>query len=216
MKLQDFLMLQLFAEGEESETEGSEGSGTGGAHENEGDSGNGEVSFDDFLKTGKNQDEFDRRVQAAINTALANEKSKWEKKNDEKLTEADRLSKMSAEEKQQYEMQKLQKELADMKRQNALSDMAKTARKMLAGEGINISDELLANLVCEDAVKTKESVEAFSKMFKDAVEIAVKAKLKGEPPKRGTGSGITKKQILDIKDPLQRQEMIAKHIELFQ
>lgn len=215
MKLKEFLNLQLFSESEGSGSDDS-GNGTGGDNGNGNDGGNGELGFDDFLKTGENQAEFDRRVQKAINTALANEKSKLERLNDEKLTEAEKLSKMTAEQKQQYEMQKLQKELADMKRQNALSDMAKTARKMLSEEDINISDELLVNLVCEDAEKTKGSVEAFAKMFKNAVEVAVKAKLKGEPPKRGTGSGITKKQILDIKDPVQRQEMIAKHIDLFQ
>ena len=38
-----------------------------------------------------------------------------------------------------------------------------------------------------DAEKTKAAVDAFGKAFKDAVESAVKEKLKGNPPKKGEG-----------------------------
>ena len=44
------------------------------------------ISFDDFLKDSKNQAEFDKRVQKAIQTA----ETKWKAKNDEAKTEAER------------------------------------------------------------------------------------------------------------------------------
>lgn len=125
---------------------------------------------------------------------------------------------MTKEEKAEYKASKLEKELEELKRQNARSDMAKTARKMLADEEINIPDELLVNLVAEDADGTKKAVEAFSKMYKGAVQAAVKEALKGNSPKAGTGGKgtMTKEQILAVKNPTERQRLIAENLELFQ
>lgn len=206
------LFLQLFTEGDDGGTgDGNgDGSGTGGNNE--------PMSFDDFLGQEGNQAEFDRRVNKAIKTAVANEKEKWKTLTDDKLTEAEKLAKMTKEEKAEYRAKKAEKELEDLKKMNARTELAKTARKMLADENINIPDELLSNLVADDADGTKAAVEAFTKMYKDAVQAAVKEAIKGKPPKAGTGGGntITKEQIMDIKDPIERQKMIRENINLFQ
>lgn len=206
------LFLQLFTEGDDGGTgdRNGDGSGTGGNNE--------PMSFDDFLGQEGNQAEFDRRVNKAIKTAVANEKEKWKTLTDDKLTEAEKLAKMTKEEKAEYRAKKAEKELEDLKKMNARTELAKTARKMLADENINIPDELLSNLVADDADGTKAAVEAFTKMYKDAVQAAVKEAIKGKPPKAGTGGGntITKEQIMDIKDPIERQKMIRENINLFQ
>ena len=95
-------------------------------------------------------------MQKATQTAVANAQQKWKALTDDKMSEAERLAQMTKEEKAEYRANKLEKELSDLKRQNALSDMAKTARKMLAEEEINLPDELLSHLVSEDAEKTKK------------------------------------------------------------
>lgn len=69
--------LQLFAEGGDGagageDNGGGSGEGTGG------EGGDNPPSFDDFLKTGGNQAEFDRRVQKAVNTAVTNAQEKWQ------------------------------------------------------------------------------------------------------------------------------------------
>lgn len=206
--------LQLFAEGE------GDGSGVGddgGAGAGSGDGGN-EMSFDDFLGQAENRAEFDRRVQKAVNTAVTKAQEKWQALTDDKLSEAEKLAKMTKEEKAEYKNRKLEKELADLKRQNSLSEMSKTARKMLADEEINIPDELLAHLVSESAEDTKTAVEAFAKMYKDAVQAAVKDALKGNTPKGGSGGkgAVTKEQILAVSNPIERQRLIAENIALFQ
>lgn len=206
--------LQLFAEGE------GDGSGVGddgGAGAGSGDGGN-EMSFDDFLGQAENRAEFDRRVQKAVNTAVTKAQEKWQALTDDKLSEAEKLAKMTKEEKAEYKTRKLEKELADLKRQNSLSEMSKTARKMLADEEINIPDELLAHLVSESAEDTKTAVEAFTKMYKDAVQAAVKDALKGNTPKGGSGGkgAVTKEQILAVSNPIERQRLIAENIALFQ
>lgn len=151
--------LQLFAEGE------GDGSGAGdgnedGAGAGSGDNGN-EVSFDDFLKEGDNRAEYDRRIQKAVNAAVTRAQEKWKALTDDKLSEAEKLAKMTKEEKAEYKTRQLEKELADLKRQNAVTEMAKTARKMLADEEINIPDELLGHLVSDNAEDTKTAVESF-------------------------------------------------------
>lgn len=207
--------LQLFAEGE------GDGSGAGdgnedGAGAGSGDNGN-EVSFDDFLKEGDNQAEYDRRIQKAVNAAVTRAQEKWKALTDDKLSEAEKLAKMTKEEKAEYKTRQLEKELADLKRQNAVTEMAKTARKMLADEEINIPDELLGHLVSDNAEDTKTAVESFSKLYKAAVQAAVKEALKGNPPKGGSGGkSMTKEQIMAVSNPLERQKLIAENIALFQ
>ena len=63
------------------------------------------------------------------------------------------------------------------------------ARKTLSEDGINIPDELLANLIGKDAAKTKSNVEAFTKLFNDAVNEVVKKKAQQDPPAEGGGQG---------------------------
>ena len=228
--------LQLFAEGEGAGaggsgdgggTSGKNGAGSGGEGTSGkngagsgGEGGNGDepLSFDDFLKQEGNQAEFDRRVQKAIDTAVSNAQKKWKDIHDDKLSEAEKLAKMTNEEKAAYRMSQMEKELNAFKEKDTLAEMSKTARKMLSEDEINIPDELLSHLVSTDAEDTKQAVQAFAKLFKDAVQDAVKDKLKGNPPKRGTGGKgtVTREQILAIKNPSERQRMIAEHMELFE
>ena len=212
--------LQLFADGGDGGSgEPGNGGGTGGdGGAGSGGEGTERLSFDDFLKQEGNQAEFDRRVQKAIDTAVTNAQKKWKDIHDDKLSEAEKLAKMTSEEKAAYRMSQMEKELNAFKEKDALAEMSKTARKMLAEDEINIPDELLAHLVSTDAEDTKNTVQTFAKLFKDAVQDAVKDKLKGNPPKRGTGGkgSVTREQILAIKNPSERQRMIAEHMDLFE
>lgn len=173
------------------------------------------LSFDDFLKQKGNQAEFDRRVDKAIETAITKAKEQWELETNDKLTEAEKLARMTKEQKAEYRQKQLEKEIAELKQEKVSAEMAKIARKMLGDEGINIPDELLANLIGASAEKTKESVESFCKLFKDAVQARVKESLKGGAPRAGSENKLTKEQILEIKDPVERQKKIAENIELF-
>lgn len=194
--------LQLFAEGGEGGTEGqqtetqqTEGKDEGGKKEPEK-----KYTDDDVNKM------FDKKF------------AEWQKKKDKEVSEAKKLAEMNAQQKAEYERDQLQKELDSLKKKDALSEMTKTARKMLSDEGISVSDDLLSVLVTTDAEKTKAAVDGFAKLFKDAVEKAVKDKLKGEPPKKGSAGGngtLTKEQIMAIKDPEARQKKMLEHKELF-
>ena len=72
-------------------------------------------------------------------------------------------------------------------------------------------------MVTTDAAETKSAVDSFTKLFKDAVEAAVKERLKGETPRKGTGGTVamTKEQIMAIKDPELRQKKMLENKSLF-
>ena len=78
--------LQVFAEGGDPGT--GNNPGNGGGSSGNGDNGDEPQSFDDFLKTGENQGEFDRRVQEAVNAAIKDAQEKWKALTDDKLSEA--------------------------------------------------------------------------------------------------------------------------------
>ena len=211
MKNKLYRALQIFAEGEGSGATGDQvGDNTGTGSEGTTGSQTEPLSFDEYLSQG-GQAEFDRRVQKAIQTAVSNAQKKWQTMTDGKVSEAEKLAQMTSEEKAEYRAKKAEQELADLKKQIALGDMAKTARKMLSEENITVPDEIIMNLVSDDAEKTKSAVESFAKVFKDAVQAAVKEALKGNPPKASTGGAttVTREQILAVKDRSERQRLIA-------
>lgn len=155
----------------------------------------------------------DKDVDRLINQKFA----EWQKKQDKAVDEAKKLSAMNAQQKAEYERDKLQKELDEYKRQASLAEMTKTARKMLSEAGITIPDELLGMMVTTEAEDTKAAVDAFAKVFTEAVEAAVKERLKGEPPRRGVGAAgaMTKAQIAAIKDPELRQKAMLENRHLY-
>jgi len=121
--------------------------------------------------------------------------AEWQKKKEQEIAEAEKLAKMNAEEKANFNAQKekeradkAEARIAELERKDALSEMSKTARKMLSDEGINISDELLSRLVTTDAAETKAAVDSFAKLFKAAVDDAVKDKARGTTPKNITNN----------------------------
>ena len=206
--LKDYLR-QIFAEGGDpgaGDPEGGKG-GEPGADDKGGKGGTAEPDNKDTKKYS------DADVDEIINKKFA----KWQKEQEKKISEAEKLAGMNAQEKAEHERDKLQKELDELKRANSVAEMEKTARTMLRDDGVNVPDEVVSSLIAEDADNTKAKVEAFSKAFKEAVQTAVKDALKGKAPATGkSGSTLTKADILKIANRAERQKAIAEHIDLFQ
>lgn len=185
--------LQLFAEGGDGAgADDGNGGGSGeGAGGEGGTGGDTPPSFDDFLKTGGNQAEFDRRVQKAVNTAVTKAQEKWQALADDKLSEAEKLAKMTKEEKAQYMQQKREKELADREAAITRKELMAEAKNTLASDGL--PQELAEVLDYSDADTCKKSMENVKEVFQRAVETAVEEKLKGgKPPKKAPGGDAQK------------------------
>lgn len=175
--------LQLFAEGgDDAGAEGGNGSGAGD------EGGQGTMSFDEFLKGEGNQAEFDRRVQKAVNTAVGNAQEKWRIMTDDKVSEAEKLAKMTKEEKDQYLQNKRIKELNDREANITKRELMAEAKNTLTEKKLPVSLAEVLNYT--DADSCKKSMEAVEKAFQEAVEAAVEEKLKGgRPPKKAPEDG---------------------------
>lgn len=157
-----------------------------------------------------------------VDQIVQEKKAKWQKQQEDriaKLEEAAKLEKMNETEKDKYTIEKLEKEIADYKRKENLSAMAKVAKNMLLDEGIKASDPIIDRLISEDAESTKESVSAFAELYKKSVEEGIQEALKGKSFDVKTtstkGNSVTKKEILGVKDPVKRRELIEANRELF-
>ena len=153
---------------------------------------------------------------ADVDEIVSKRLAKWEKQQAAKVEEAAKLAEMNAQQKAEYERDKVQKELDEYKRRDTVNAMVAESRRQLSEQGITVSDDILARLVGETAEETKASVDAFSAAFTAAVEDAVKKQLAGKAPAAGvTTKAMTKDEILAIKDPIARQAAIRDNIGLF-
>lgn len=157
----------------------------------------------------------DEDVNRMFNKKFAEKMSEWQKEQEKKTSEAERLGRMTAEEKANERIKVLEEKLAAADREKAVTAMAKQARTMLQDKNINVSDELLANLISDDADSTKASVESFIALFQGAVEKAVKDAYKGETPRKGGVASLTKEQIMAVQNRAERQRLISENMHLF-
>lgn len=153
-----------------------------------------------------------------VNNIINRKFAEWEKKQEkerQKKSEADKLKEMNAQQKADYEREQLEKKVEELMKKETLSQMSRSARGMLQEKGINISDQLLSMLVSEDADTTKASVDSFVSLFQSEVGKSVKEALKGETPKTGGASRMTKEQIMAVTNRAERQRLIKENINLF-
>lgn len=153
---------------------------------------------------------------ADVDRLISQKFAEWSKKQEKTKTEAERLANMTAEEKAAERMKALEDKIKGYEAAAARAEMTKQARTMLQDKNLHVSDELLSNLIAEDAETTKASVESFITLFSSAVEKAVKEALKTETPTKGSASGgMTKEQILSVANRAERQRLISENMHLF-
>lgn len=153
-----------------------------------------------------------------VNNIINRKFAEWEKKQEKekkKKSEAEKLKEMNDQQKADYEREQLEKKVEELMKKETLSQMSRSARGMLQEKGINVSDQLLSMLISEDADTTKASVDSFISLFQAEVGKAVKEALKGETPKTGGASGMTKEQIMAVTNRAERQRLIKENINLF-
>lgn len=173
-------------------------------------------------KKAENKEPEKKYSDEQVDEIIKEKKAKWQKQQDEKIKEieeARKLEKMNEDEKLKYELDKYKRELEEYKQRENQSAMAKVAKNMLVEEGFNISDDLVNNLITDEAETTKENVKDFAGMLKDLVEKEVNERLKGKSPEvKKTGvksSQGQRSEILGIKDAVKRREAMLNHPELF-
>lgn len=186
-----------------------------GKADNGGESGTNSKGKSDDDK-GKDDKSKPKYTDEDLNRLIDEKLKSFEEKQKGKSDEAARLAQMNAQERAEYERDKLQKQVDELLKEKSMGEMQSTAREMLSAESINAPDEIVKLLVTDDAEGTKKTVNAFVSLFKNSVKNAVADALKGKSPKVGADGAITKDDIMKIKDTKARQKAIKENIELFQ
>lgn len=151
-------------------------------------------TFDDVLKDKSYQSEFDKRVAKALETAKGKWETDYQTKIEEAKTEAQKLAKMNADQKAEYEQQKKLDELSKREKDINTRELKAQAYETLAEK--NLPKDLIATLNFESAETCNKSIESVQKAFQSAVEKAVNEKLRGgNPPKSGQGNSSLQEQI---------------------
>ena len=132
------------------------------------------------------QEEVDALLQAEVDRRITSALKKQEKKNQEKIKEAEKLAQLNEEEKYKYQLEQREKALEEKERKMALMENKAEASNALNSRGISIS---LADLVvAEDADTMMENIKLLEEEFKKSVKAEVEKRLAGNAPKKNLGS----------------------------
>ncbi len=119
--------------------------------------------------------DVDRRISDAL--------KKWERKTQAKVSEAEKLARMGAEEKVQYQLDEREKALADKEKALAVQENKIQAAKVMAEKGISLA--FLDFIVSDDADAMMENIKLFQKELAKNVEAEVRKRLASGTPKVG-------------------------------
>ena len=138
------------------------------------------------------QDDTQAKIDAAVTARLADEKAKWEKAYQKKAAadkkEAERLAKLSEDERRAAELEARNKELEEKDQEIRRKELKLETVKVLADRSLPVA--FADYLIAEDSESTLKRITAFEKEYKKAVEAGVNVKLKGKAPAAsGGGAG---------------------------
>ena len=152
------------------------------------------------------QSEADKRVSAAL--------KKQERKNQERIKEAEKLAKMNETEKFQYELEQREKAIAEKEKALALAENKNAASKILADKGIDLA--LVDFVVADDAETMKANISLLDRAFKDSVKKEVEKRLSSNSPKINlpTNENITKEQAKKM-GIMERQKLLDNNPSLY-
>lgn len=152
------------------------------------------------------QREGDKRVTEALRKA--------ERKNAERVKEAQKLAQMNESEKYQYELEQREKAIEEKEKALALAENKNEASKILADKGLSLS--LVDFVVAEDAETMNDRIKVLDKAFKESVKREVEKRLGSSAPKKNLppDETITKEQAkkMGIRD---RQQLLMNNPELY-
>ena len=120
-------------------------------------------------------------LNAIIDKRLERERKDAQARIDKAVTEAQKLAKMSADERAEHEKQAHEKALADREAEITKRELRAEAKSQLSDKGLPI--ELAEILPYTDADTTNAAIVATEKVFRAAVEKGVTERLKGNAPK---------------------------------
>ena len=131
----------------------------------------------DTVQEEKHERTFTR---AEIGKMLSAERSKWEAEQEARENEAKKLAKMNADEKQKYQLDQREQELADREKAIARKELTAEAKAMLSERDLPVD---LVNVVDLTSAETvSESITSIQKAWEESVQKGVSERMKGSAP----------------------------------
>ncbi|AUC45799.1 phage capsid and scaffold [Streptococcus pneumoniae] len=131
----------------------------------------------DSVQEEKHERTFTR---AEIGKMLSAERSKWEAEQEAKENEAKKLAKMNADEKQKYQLDQREQELADREKAIARKELTAEAKAMLSERDLPV--ELVNVVDLTNAETVSESITSIQKAWEESVQKGVSERMKGSAP----------------------------------
>lgn len=128
------------------------------------------------------QEEVDRLVQSESDRRVSEALKKQQRKNEEKMREAEKLSRMNDQEKYEYELKQREEAIILKEKELAIAENKATAMSILSEKGI--STTLVDFVVAEDADTMKANIDLLDRAFKVSVRAEVEKRLGSSNPKR--------------------------------
>ena len=152
------------------------------------------------------QREGDRRVTDALKKA--------ERKNADKVREAQKLAQMDSQQKYEYELEQREKAIEEKEKALALAENKNIASQILADKGLSLS--LVDFVIAEDAETMNSNIRLLEKAFKDSVKREVEKRLGSSAPKKNLppDETITKEQAKKM-TIIQRQNLLNSNPDLY-
>lgn len=175
--------------------------------------GQNEPATDNTPKT-YTQEEVDALLQSEADRRVTEALKKAEKKHEDKLREAQRLSQMNEQQKYEYELQQREAAIAEKEKQLVLAENKNICAKVLAEKGLDLS--LVDFCVAEDADTMNNNIKTLEAAFKKSVRTEVEKRLGSTTPRTNLppDQSITKEMFQKM-SLQQKQELYNTNKELY-
>lgn len=159
------------------------------------------------------QQEGDKRVSQALQTAKAKWEAEFKAKLEQEKSEAEKLAKMSEQERFMAELEKQKKQFEEERKQFYREKLELQTVKELSSLGL--PTEFSSFVLGEDAETTKKNIEIFQAKWQEAIEKAVNEKLKGAVPKASGGAPTITPEQFKKMSVIERSKLYRENPELY-
>lgn len=172
------------------------------------------VKEEEVKKFELTEKELQSQIDKAVTKAIQTRDSKWEAKIQEERSEAEKLGKMSEEERLKAQFEAERKQFEDERKQFLRERLELETVKQLQTEGLptNFSSFVIG----ETADATNQNIKSFKDAWISAIEKAVDERLKGDTPKSSNGkvNALTQQDFLKM-SVTERAELMSKNPDLY-
>lgn len=166
------------------------------------------------------EEQAPKYTDADVDRIIGERFARWEKQHQEKeakkiaeAEEAEKLKHMTEAEKTNRRLEEMESRLKGYQEKEARSAMEKAARKIFQDADLNVPDALVSVCVAERAEDTKENVDRMVGLIRAEAKRIAESSISKATPKTGEKAKMTKEQIFAVKDPAERQRLIAENWE---